>query len=345
MRQRLWTSMALATLGALTGCVPETDPETRYETIQWPLEAFCTAEVLGVGDRDVETDYLAHVVSCENGGADLEALKAQAVSARTYLYFKLETSGSIADGTSDQVYTCNRPPGQEHFEAVLDTSGEVLRDAADDVTLAAFYVAGAIPSTDDCLPLPSDPDPTNTERFVTYNEGLSGAAVEPSSLGHPGNPRNRGCKSQNGAHCLAEKGWQHQDILRFYYGEDVEFVIAEGACVEDPSPDALPDANPDALPDANPDALPDANPDALPDANPDALPDANPDALPDANPDAAPGQAPEMAAPPLDDAVRVTRFRESCSTGPARPGGGTHWWVFTLLMAAGRVRQRREARP
>ncbi len=226
-----------APLALLAGCVEQAPEAPRdFEMRQWSLSAFCEATVRGVGSRDVETDYLAHVVSCENGGAAFEALKAQAVAARSYLYFKLETSGDIADGTSDQVYTCSRPPRDEHFRAVAETSGQVLRNRSADVTLASFYVAGAIPSTADCVPASGDRDPTNTERFVTYNRGRSGSEVEPTTLGHPANPRNRGCKSQNGANCLAQKGWQHEDILRSYYGEDVDFVVAEGECIEGVEP-------------------------------------------------------------------------------------------------------------
>jgi len=180
---------------------------------------------------DTETDYLPHVIACENGSADYEALKAQAVAARSVLYNKMESAGQIEDGQSDQVYTCARQPGPEHVAAVADTSGEVLWYL--DVVVFAFYVSGAIPSTADCVPASGDEDPHGTEHYVTYNWGLSGDAVEQSTLGwvNAGNHLNRGCQSQNGAHCLAEGGWLHRDILAFYYGMDAEVVQAEGACV------------------------------------------------------------------------------------------------------------------
>lgn len=329
----------LALIAALTGCAEPESDAPDLELRQWPLEAFCTAQVRGVGDRDIEADYLAHVISCENGGADFEALKAQAVAARTYLYFKLETSGSIADGTSDQVYTCNRPPRDEHHLAVTETSGEVLRNGDADVTLAAFYVAGAIPTTDNCVPDPGDRDPTNTERFVTYNSGRSGAGIEPTSLGHPGNPRNRGCKSQNGAHCLAEKGWQHQDILRFYYGEDLEFVLAEGECIEmrmAPEPDPTPDPEPVPTPDPQPEPDPQPDQDPTPDPQPEPTPDPQPE------PDAAP--QPDMTMNPdpgLPQEVRVTRFEQGCSTlGGHRDSRGLWWGLLGLALLAARRRNR-----
>ena len=127
---------------ALLACVACTDgaPEPVAGD-RAALDAFCQADVTGVGLLEVEGDYLAHVVACENGAASQAALEAQAVAARSYLYYKLETSGAIGDGQGDQVYTCARAPGPEHFAAVEATSGQVLRYQGTQV--AAFYVAGA----------------------------------------------------------------------------------------------------------------------------------------------------------------------------------------------------------
>ena len=151
---------------------------------------------------------------CENGAASLEALKAQAVAARSYLYYKLDTSGSINDGTSDQVYSCGASPGPQHYQAVNETAGQVLRYSG--VTICAFYVAGAIPSASSCVAAPGDNDYSNTEHYVTYNWGLSGSNIEQTTLGwvNPGNIHNRGCKSQNGADCLSDAGWGYRSPCR-----------------------------------------------------------------------------------------------------------------------------------
>jgi MYXO-CTERM domain-containing protein len=221
---------------ALAGCGDEGD----VSWLRQPLSAFCTVDVTGKGTRQVETDYLPHVVACENGAADTEALKAQAVAARSYLYYKIkQEGGSICDGTGCQVYTCSNKPQQKHFDAVRATSGQVLVYSG--VVICGFYVAGAKPSTPTCEPLPTDPDPTKTEKYVTYNEGRSGADVTQSTLGwvDPGNIYNRGCKSQNGAHCLSLAGRPYPEILRFYYGADIQLVTAPGSCVN-PPPDGAP---------------------------------------------------------------------------------------------------------
>ncbi|MEE2644402.1 MAG: SpoIID/LytB domain-containing protein, partial [Myxococcota bacterium] len=176
------------------------------------------------------------VINCENGGAPLEALKAQAVAARSYLYYKLNNEGEIGDGQSDQVFSCGREPGPLHYEAVAATAGEVL--VYRDEVIAAFYVAGASPNAPSCIAQAGDPDPYNTETYVTYNEGRRGDQVEQSTLGwvNPGNIYNRGCKSQNGAACLARAGREYRSILRFYYGEDIIIERASGACVDLPTP-------------------------------------------------------------------------------------------------------------
>lgn len=228
--------VALALALAAAGCVDGDEPVAGSTQA---IEAHCTAEVDGIGRLDVETDYLPHVVNCENGGAAFEALRAQAIAARSYLYYKLDTSGRISDGTGDQVYGCPREPRDEHREAVRSTAGMVLRYM--DTQIAAFYVAGALQSAPECRG--GAEDPTGTERYVTYNEGRAGDELEQTTLGwvDPGNHANRGCMSQNGSDCLASTGASAEDIVRFYYGADIEIVVAEGPCVEEaPAPDAGP---------------------------------------------------------------------------------------------------------
>jgi hypothetical protein len=230
----------LALLTLLTACAVQPEPGS----VSQPVTAHCEAMVQGVGTIDVEGDYLPHVVSCENGAAAFEALKAQAVAARTYLYYRLDRSGSVADGTSDQVYSCGREPREEHYEAVRQTEGIVLQYA--ERTIAGFFVAGSRNQpAPDCRG--STDDPTNTERYVTYNDGLSGDAITQTTLGfvHPTNLYNRGCMSQNGGHCLAGVGYGYEDILRFYYGADIEIVRAEGSCVEPPDAGLLDASTPE----------------------------------------------------------------------------------------------------
>lgn len=210
----------------LAACSTVDDEDIRSRP-RHALEAFCEAHVLGVGKVDIETDYLPRVVQCENGGASLPSLKAQAVAARSYLYYKLETAGAIADGERDQVYSCASSPTAEAALAVEETSGQIVTYQGK--SLCTFYVAGAKQVPPTCAGETSH----YTERFVTHNWGLSGADVHQSPLGlvHPENTRNRGCMSQWGSRCLADAGWMYLDILRFYYGADIALETASGPCV------------------------------------------------------------------------------------------------------------------
>ena len=156
---------------------------------------------------------------------------AQAIAARSYLYYELERRGSITDGETDQVYTCGRSPTPAIYDAVRATAGVVARYRGEIV--ATFYVAGATQVSPSCAQPVSDR--TTTERYVTYNLGRSGDAVIQSPLGYinPANVQNRGAMSQNGANCLADSGWRAADILRFYYGTDLTLTRALGPCVRD----------------------------------------------------------------------------------------------------------------
>lgn len=222
-------ALAIGACASLILVVWSCQREQQLEQRTSLLTAYCEVPVIDIGPLEVETDYLPHVVTCENGNASFEALKAQAVAARSYLYYKLDTSGEIMDGTGDQVYSCGRSPSEDAYRAVQETSGQVVQYMGTQV--AAFYVAGALQDPPSCEG--GSDDPTSTEDYVTYNEGLSGDDIEQTSLGwiNPGNHANRGCLSQNGSDCLSDDGWAYDAILRFYYGEDIELITAEGGCI------------------------------------------------------------------------------------------------------------------
>ncbi len=234
-----------ALMMAISGCGMDMEEPPRsnlqldsedIEVLMQDLSVPCSVQVEGYGSVPME-EYVASVVACENGNAPPEALKAQAVAARTYATFIMAAENRPLEPTTrDQVYNCDYATvTQAHIDAAESTAGQVITHG--EVLLAAFYVAGAIPPADTCVATGSSNDPTNTERFVTYNQGRIGNEVRPTSLGHPANRANRGAKSQNGATCLANKGWDYQRILRFYYGDETQARIAEGsACAGDGPP-------------------------------------------------------------------------------------------------------------
>ncbi|WP_434420121.1 FG-GAP-like repeat-containing protein [Nannocystis pusilla] len=214
-------------------------------SIQAPLpQAYCAINVEGVS-RATETDYIPRVIACENGGADFEALKAQAIAARSVAYYAMANDGTICDGQGCQVYSCGIAPQAIHYEAAAATSGQYL--AYGGWLTYGFYVAG-----DPNLPQTSCIDTANgsvaaTEKYVTFNDGKTGHAVAQTKLGYvfdvgaPGYGQNRGCMSQWGARCLENKGHDSAGILRFYYGADIQILQAQGACVVQPEPPEPPE--------------------------------------------------------------------------------------------------------
>lgn len=215
--------------------------------------ALPTINVTGTGHVPTESaggnaDYVPNVVLCENGLASFEALKAQAVAARTFAYYKMNLQGFINDGTSDQVYSCAGNPLPIHHAAARATEGELLYVFDDDppgfgdVLIASFYVAGAIPTgpfdpnNPSAVPNPGDSDPTNTQKWVTYpyEAGVVGGNNLGTPLGFQGTPTNpnwpnRGAKSQNGADFLSDNSISYVDILKYYYGADIQLRTAATA--------------------------------------------------------------------------------------------------------------------
>ena len=258
------TFMAIAAIALSVGCVVEEAESDGAEfrdagvfvvppdvaKIEAPLpEAFCEIHVTGQEDFDIETNYLPRIVFCENGGADFEALKAQAIAARSVTYYEAALDGSICDSQACQHASCKGSAAatlaevpEEVFRAVEETSGMYLM--YEGTLTYGFYVAGSQTfQTGTCEGVEGG---AATEKWVTYNDGLDGHDVEQTRLGSRFDPddaeygQNRGCMSQWGARCLEKDGADALDILHYYYGEDIEIVQAPGLCVdEDATLDAV----------------------------------------------------------------------------------------------------------
>ena len=220
-----------------------TEPVEDLRILRQSVTPPCTVNVEGVGAVHIEDEYVAGVVACENGNAPMEALKAQAIQARGYLYYVLSTGRTtIRNSEADQVFSCSyTTPGPRHYEAARATRGQYLRWEGQ--LIAPFYVAGAIPanqndgSAEEACVGAGGNDPTSTERWVTYNLGRSGCDIDMTPLGWVPddgncnrNPQNRGCASQNGQTCLARRGWFHHQMFPYYYGDDVQIALAGGSC-------------------------------------------------------------------------------------------------------------------
>lgn len=210
--------------------------------VQAPLgQAYCQINVNGV-NHDTETDYVPHVIQCENGGANFEALKAQAIAARSVAYYAMATNGEICDGQGCQVYSCGAAPKQVHYDAAKATAGQYL--SYNGWLTYAFFVAGdSNTAPPGCVDTNNNTD-SSTEKYVTFNNAKTLYDVDQTSLGFKfpedvnvgGYGQNRGCMSQWGARCLENSnGWNSAQIINFFYGADINVEQAKGPCVVDPN--------------------------------------------------------------------------------------------------------------
>ena len=169
----------------------------------------------------LEDEYVPRVCAGEvPRSTHPEAKAALAIAARTFVVRAMRDHPTLGMSTpvpsGPQFQVMARSAGAGCREAAARTRGKVLLYRGR--LILANHVAGA-PWGPDGLP---GKDPTETERFVTYNDGLRGSAVVPTNLALRAHPGNRGCMSQNGAEWLAVHGFDYGSILRFFYGADVE---------------------------------------------------------------------------------------------------------------------------
>jgi hypothetical protein len=195
--------------------------------------------VAGAGWLSLEDEYLPRVVAGELGGGaevPIEALRAQAIAARTYLVYRLRherDSGTpakpIPANTSWQVVAARATP--RSAQAVRDTRGALA--CYEGAPITAGYVAGAKWRA---LGVP-DPagDRFNTERWVTYNRGRRGKDAKPDGR-FTATTANRGCMSQEGAIWLGRNGATAPAILRFFYAEDVQILGLDRPAAPAPAP-------------------------------------------------------------------------------------------------------------
>lgn len=230
-------------------CVPvlPEDDSTTGELASVP-----TSVTVGGKSYDVESEYLPHVVQCENGAAPPEALRAQAIAARTFLTYTLRVlhRTSLRDSQADQVMSCGKEPNAAVIAAVAATKGQILiyngpvYNASlkktirnQNIIIAGSFVAGSTRSGSDC----SIDTPASSEKFVTVNAGLSGLDINRTipPVASPDSPANRGAMGQNLANCIAiKKGYKAQQILKYFYGDDIQITgDSTDLTVSAPAPD------------------------------------------------------------------------------------------------------------
>jgi hypothetical protein len=229
---RAWAE-SIAAWVPFNGLGASTAPPARHVALRDPVV------VVGLGELALD-DYVARVVTGELGNSrQLEALKAQAIAARTYVQRALHDAPSL--GTA-----ANPVRNGQDFQVAAARAMALPSRAAEETRggvafyrgrlILANYVAGA-PWAPGAWKGIESPEHA-TEKYVTYNAGRVGASVVPTRQADPRRSDNRGTLSQNGADALATRGWKWPRILRYFYGEDLEFTLAEPA--ESAAPERIP---------------------------------------------------------------------------------------------------------
>ncbi len=135
--------------------------ECGYPDYPGELEIILTEGKLGVVNQLSLEEYLCRVVPGEMPSSyGLEALKVQAVCARSYAWCRMQGYGipelraHVDDSTNYQVYN-NQASGEKTDQAVWDTAGQVLNYQGQ--TITAYYYSTSCGSSTDTGVWQSDP--------------------------------------------------------------------------------------------------------------------------------------------------------------------------------------------
>ena len=175
-------------------------------------------------------DYIAGVIKQEMGGNNLEALKAQAIAARSFLLSTKANSStcSVANGQSYQAYTKDSDSNSIYHQAASETSGLVVnRNGSIAHTQYMSYPAGQYQTEDSSgwhVKFQRFNDDPSTE--WTWN----GPSKKTVLAGYGGtelnydNPHHWGM-SQSIAHYLAEKeNYTYEQIIELFYAQPIASI-------------------------------------------------------------------------------------------------------------------------
>lgn len=159
-------------------------------------------------------EYVEMVVNGENGGANKEALKAQAVAARTYTLNRTNNcSKSIRNSTEDQV--ARSGASEELKKAVSEVNGSVMLYNGKYFSSEYSSFKGSCSGstcTGTVVKQPSSEKTTFTmpKKYLTTDKG-----------------HGRGL-SQNGSNYMAAEGKTYDEILKFFYADGIEITASTG---------------------------------------------------------------------------------------------------------------------
>lgn len=184
-------------------------------------EGCSSITVEGSGTYNLE-DYVAGVVEHEGYiSENIEALKAQAVAARTYAINATNNcKNSIGNSQASQTFSTN--PSDKAKTAATETAGQVL--TYDNKIFSAMYDSFCY-SDSDCADSVKNPDGTYT---VTYHKlpnneehkiNLTDSTMYNKIV--PGGGHAKGM-SQLVSYQMAKSGKKYDDILKYFYSDGVK---------------------------------------------------------------------------------------------------------------------------
>lgn len=158
-------------------------------------------------------EYLRGVVPSEiSDNSPMEALKAQAIAARTFALSRVRSGAKIDDTANCQAFRCERMESPNSRLAIEETSGVVLMYNGQ--LVRAFYSA----SNGGVTKRSGDVWSTHLPYYVTKGDEWDEAARK----SNPSIKASHGVGlSQVGAIEAAKQGFSHTEILAFYYEETV----------------------------------------------------------------------------------------------------------------------------
>ena len=172
-------------------------------------------------------DYIAGVIKHEMGGNSLEALKAQAIAARSFLLstHKNSTSCSVVSGQSYQVYNEDKDANSIYKQAVAETSGMVVsRDGEVAHTQYQSYPAGRWQTSDSSgwhVQFQRFADDSSTKWTWNGPSKETVKSISPGTEMNYDNPHNWGMSQTIAVYLAKAEGYNYQQLIELFYAQPI----------------------------------------------------------------------------------------------------------------------------
>lgn len=196
-------------------CDPTSSSSSSSSSEYCPNGVTVTATSEGGGGTFELEDYISKVTTRENGGASYEALKAQAIAARTYL---VNTTNN-----------CNKTiANSQGNQTMASKATENAKKATDETAGQVMLYDGKVMFSEYSSFLGNCDNKTCTSTFTKQPSGEKATFSMPIGYLSSNNGHGRGM-SQNGADYMGSQGKTYDEILRFFYDDKIEITGASSS--------------------------------------------------------------------------------------------------------------------